>query len=80
MADTFHIELRHRVKRWVFPASRFVEYGRTDEEWCRFFGVGHEVETEESITIPQAYIRSIDLDGSIEFGAVPSPGIRFTCG
>lgn len=31
------------VSRWVFPQKRFVEYEPSDERWCRYFGIGHEV-------------------------------------
>lgn len=28
--------------KWVFPKERFVTYEESDEEWCRYFGIGHQ--------------------------------------
>lgn len=30
--------------RWEFPADPFIEYEKRDERWCRYFGIGAEIE------------------------------------
>ena len=35
------------VMRWQFPDDHFVDYEESDEKWCRYFGIGHDVETNE---------------------------------
>lgn len=41
----------HCVKReFRFPKDRFIEYEPKDEGWCRFFGIGREVD------VPLAYM------------------------
>jgi hypothetical protein len=32
---------------WVFPHDQFVEYEPSDEDWCRYFGIGHEEENRD---------------------------------
>lgn len=27
---------------WIFPNERFVTYEKSDEEWCRYFGIGRQ--------------------------------------
>jgi hypothetical protein len=29
-------------KKWVFPKEQFWEYDKSNEDWCRYFGFGHE--------------------------------------
>lgn len=48
------------ILRWEFPKERFCSYGPEDESWCRFFGIGREVEVDEAIEIPQCRIESVD--------------------
>lgn len=31
-------------ERWIPPKERFVVYEKSDEEWCRFFGIGEVVQ------------------------------------
>lgn len=30
-------------KEWVFPKEKFVEFEKSDEWWCRKYGVGKEI-------------------------------------
>ena len=39
--------IREFCTEWQFPDEPFVEYEPHDEEWCRFFGFGADVETNE---------------------------------
>ena len=29
--------------KWKFPKERFVTYQKSDESWCRYFGIGKEI-------------------------------------
>lgn len=29
-------------KAWIFPKEKFVTYEKSDEEWCRYFGIGRQ--------------------------------------
>jgi hypothetical protein len=44
-APLFGIEVRYDemavTMPWVFPADRYVEYGKEDEWWARKYGFGH---------------------------------------
>lgn len=31
-------------KKWQFPTERYWQYEASDEGWCRYFDVGHEVD------------------------------------
>lgn len=33
--------------RWEFPQERYWRYEKSDEPWCRYFGIGREVVTDE---------------------------------
>lgn len=77
--QTFEVTYKRRRKIWQFPKERFVLYETHDESWCRFFGIGNEVDVVESVTIPNAYIRSVSPDGSIEFGAIAEPVVTAVC-
>ena len=77
--QTFELQYERRRKVWQFPQERFVQYAASDETWCRFFGIGKEVEVVESVTIPNAYVRSVSPDGSIEFGAIAEPVVTEVC-
>lgn len=37
------------AKKWVFPDDPMWEYEKEDETWCRFFGLGREVQTVEPV-------------------------------
>ena len=77
--QTFELRYQRCLKVWQFPRERFVRYEQLDESWCRFFGIGKEVEVVERITIPNAYVRSVSPDGSIEFGAIAEPVVTEAC-
>lgn len=77
--QTFELRYERRRKVWQFPTERFVRYESSDESWCRFFGIGKEVEVVESITIPNAYVRSVSPDGSVELGAIAEPAVTDVC-
>jgi hypothetical protein len=49
-------------KRWKFPTERFVTYEDSDEEWCRYFGIGHEVEYTPVIEMQNALVEAADYD------------------
>lgn len=70
----FSVSTTRKTRRWQFPSSRFVTYEPQDEQWCRFFGIGEEVEITETLTIPQAYLESFQ-DGVATFRAIPTPGV-----
>lgn len=58
-------------KRWKFPDDRFVSYDQSDESWCRYLGIGHEVEYNPVIEMQNAFVEDADYDrvrfvGSIE--------------
>lgn len=72
IAEVFDLSVTRRWKQWEFPQQRFVSYETTDESWCRFFGIGKEIEVVETVTFPQAYMREIHADGTFEFGVIPS--------
>lgn len=36
-------------RSWIFPKERFLEYDKSDEWWCRKYGVGHEGPAEPAI-------------------------------
>jgi hypothetical protein len=48
--------LTRTVKKWQFPSERFVTYTPEDEPWCRFFGIGREVEVQESVEFDAANV------------------------
>lgn len=61
----------HQSKRvWQFPRGRFVEYGPEDESWCRFFGIGEEVEVVQRVVLENMYLVG-HSGGRIEFRAIP---------
>lgn len=41
---SMEMNFRSTRKVWVFPQERFVQYEKSDEDWCRFFGIGHEAD------------------------------------
>ena len=79
-AETVRLEFIHSSKRWKFPDNRFVSYEKSDESWCRFFGMGKEITVEERTVIPQATITGYrvtpintnSLQHSVNFRAVPT--------
>lgn len=73
--QTFKLSWQRKRKEWQFPKERFVEYEPSDETWCRYFGIGKEVEITETVTIPQAYVRSVSPNGSMEIGAIAEPTV-----
>ena len=60
IGTTTSITMAHKVKRWEFPVERFVEYEPKDEEWCRPARIGREVESIQTVTIPNVRITSVD--------------------
>ncbi len=73
--QTFELSLQRRRREWHFPEERFVAYESTDEAWCRPLGIGKEVETVDTLTVPRAYIRSISRDGTMNIGALAEPTV-----
>lgn len=68
-APVCRVELRHKRKRWKFPDDPFVTYEVTDEDWCRYFGIGKEVEEEVTLTIPRAICTQVTAN-EMEFTAI----------
>ena len=73
--QTFEMSWQRKRKEWQFPTERFITYEASDESSCRYFGIGKEVEVVETVTVPQAYVRSISQDGTMEIGAIASPSV-----
>lgn len=44
--------------RWEFPQERFVTYEPGDAPWCRYFGIGHEVECHTVYEIKESLLQS----------------------
>lgn len=65
------VTMHRKVRRWQFPESRFVEFDRDDEEWARPLGYGHEVESIETVVIPNAVIT--EVAGAFTIKAIASP-------
>lgn len=48
-----------KIGDWVFPDEPFVQYEKSDESWCRYFGIGY-INTEnplkelihDNVTVP----------------------------
>lgn len=78
--ETFELTFTSRRKKWQFPKESFVTYEDSDESWCRYFGIGREVTVTEETRIPQAYVKKVNPDGSMEFGAISTPAtFEVTC-
>jgi len=60
--ETFHFTVVTKKKVWKFPSNRFITYEPQDEKWCRPLGIGQEIEAEETMEIPHAYVESINED------------------
>lgn len=85
----FSLEMKRTVRRWQFPQHRFVEYEPSDEAWCRYCGIGKEVDVIETVTIPKAVVRSIspnietdnfgiaEAGVTVEFVALPDAVMEF---
>ena len=54
--------------RWVFPITRFVQYGPEDEAWARPLGFGYENDPERH---ERWRFRAVG------YAAYPGPSIRF---
>lgn len=68
------VEAVSHIRRWRFPTMRFVHLDERDERWCRYFGVGEEVQETQMLTIENAVPR-FNADGSWSFCAVAKPDI-----
>lgn len=57
------------ASKWEFPREPFFEYEESDEDWCRFFGFGGEVETDEPLLLmmrkpdPAEFIGTFAMEG-----------------
>lgn len=56
----YNIQCVDKIKRWVPPIEKFVEYEDKDESWLRYFGMGKEIEETITHTIDNLYIFSIE--------------------
>ncbi len=66
----FDMTFKCTKKAWRFPQERFVTYEESDEAWCRYFGIGKEIDVVENVTIGNVYIRSISPDGTMRFSGI----------
>ena len=68
--EMFEIEIVGRARRWRFPAYRFVEFSREDEEHALNIGWslwgGEAYEAAERLIFPNAYIANIS-PGAVQF-------------
>lgn len=55
------LKVTTRKRVWQFPKERFVTYEPSDESWCRFFGIGKEIEVTETVTYPEACITQMQI-------------------
>jgi hypothetical protein len=55
---------------YKFPQERFVQYEPKDEEWCRYFGLGKDVQVRQVIEMEKAYLDYADLEELIFKGQV----------
>jgi len=60
--ETMSITFYQQRKRWKFPEGQFITYEESDESWCRFFGIGEEVEETVTVTIPHAMITEVNCE------------------
>lgn len=58
--------------RAKFPEDRFVKYEAKDEEWCRYFGIGREVEVSTTLSMPRARLVSFDGEYATFVGTTDS--------
>lgn len=65
-------------KRWKFPVERFVTYEPSDEDWCRYFGIGQEVDVTPIIDMPRAYVDAADYDRVRFVGAASQENVDVT--
>jgi len=40
--DNLLVPTVDETDRWIFPKERFVIYEESDEDWCRYFGIGRQ--------------------------------------
>lgn len=71
-ADVFELTFEQTRKVWQFPSDRFTKFDESDEEWCRYFGIGKEIEITETVTMPRAYVSDMCDDGTIEITCIAS--------
>lgn len=69
--QTCSLTLSFPRRRWRFPEERFVSYEPSDEPWCRYLGIGEEVEEVESVEL-RALVTRVDSDGTVWFRALPA--------
>lgn len=55
---------------YKFPKERFVQYEPKDEEWCRYFGIGKEVQVRQVIDMEKAYLDVADMEELVFKGQV----------
>lgn len=65
-------------KRWKFPDEPFVSYDKSDEEWCRYFGIGHEVDYTPVIEMKNALVDFADYDRVRFVGVVEQKNVDVT--
>ncbi len=69
-AQVVRLEFTQKVKVWVPPRHRFIQYGPEDEWWMRKYGVGEEKELTQTVVIPRAIITGMD-GNQLRLTAIP---------
>lgn len=64
-----------KEKHWGFPVERFTRYEKSDEPWCRYFGIGKEADVNVKRSIPMACIVSY-TPNEITFQGIESAAMR----
>ena len=70
MTRTQSLTFVSKVKRWYFPKNDLVQYEQSDESWCRYFGIGKEIEVVEESVFPNCIPVACDGD-SIKYRILP---------
>jgi hypothetical protein len=70
-APCSHVRLVGPAKTvYKFPKERFVQYEPQDEEWCRYFGIGQDVQVRRVIEMENAWLDGAGMDGLVFKGQV----------
>jgi hypothetical protein len=51
---------------WVFPDDPYFKYEKSDEPWCRYFGIGHEEERLNYFLVSRAAFETAKFSFAIE--------------
>lgn len=51
---------------WVFPKDPYFKYEKSDETWCRYFGIGHEEEQLNYFLVSRAAFEGAEFSFDVE--------------